>query len=292
MNQIAIIVVTYNRKELLKKCLGALLKQTVGMADIIVIDNASTDETRKYIDTECEDERVRYIRLKKNIGGAGGFNVGLKKAMDQGYEYFWLMDDDSIPEDDALEKILSADEVLDHNYGFLCSNVIWIDGNPCKMNIPDISNKWIEDSGFIDKGLLRVDRATFVGFFTRREVVERIGYPIKDFFIWADDSNYSFRINEYYPSYFVSGSVIVHEMKNNQPAYIVDDSSGRYDRYFYAYRNRRYNAKKQNKLKEYRNVFLKTLLKVILKGNDKTVKLKYMLKGYIAGIFFDPKIEK
>ena len=109
MNKIVTVVVTYNRKELLKKCINALLNQTITESDIIIIDNASTDDTKDYIAEERGNQRVKYFRLKKNTGGAGGFNAGLKKAIELQYEYFWLMDDDSIPREDALEMMLKAD---------------------------------------------------------------------------------------------------------------------------------------------------------------------------------------
>ncbi len=291
MNKIATIVVTYNRKELLLECIEALLAQTFKNMDVLVIDNASTDGTKEYIEHLIGD-RVLYFNTGDNIGGAGGFNYGLKTAVSLGYEYFWMMDDDSIPAPDALSTVIKAHNKLKGRYGFLCSNVKWTDGSVCNMNIPDISKSWSSDSALLEDGLIKVDRATFVGFFTRLNVVKAIGYPIKEFFIWADDTNYSYRINKKFESYYVSQSIIVHKMKTNQSADIVNDVSGRNERYFYAFRNRYYNARKFHKLKGYYKELVKNTIKIIFKSKYKFSKLKYMYKGFFTGLFFNPKLEK
>ena len=76
MNKICAIVVTYNRKILLKQSLQALLDQTVTDFDILVVDNASTDNTREYIDDLLQEERIDYVNTGANLGGSGGFNHG------------------------------------------------------------------------------------------------------------------------------------------------------------------------------------------------------------------------
>lgn len=71
---VAVVVVTYNRKELLKECINALLNSTYKNIKVLVIDNHSTDGTKDYISEELENEKVLYVDTGKNLGGAGGFN--------------------------------------------------------------------------------------------------------------------------------------------------------------------------------------------------------------------------
>ena len=123
MANIAAIVVTYNRKVLLRECLQALLNQESTEMDIILIDNCSTDGTQEYISDILQNDHVKLYRTETNIGGAGGFNYGMKIAVSLGYDYLWLMDDDSIPEKKALQSIWKAHLLLEGKYGFLCSNV-------------------------------------------------------------------------------------------------------------------------------------------------------------------------
>lgn len=113
-NPIAAIVVTYNRLELLQQCVKALRAQTAA-CDILIVDNASTDGTAQWLASKPE---LNYRNTGSNLGGAGGFNFGMRWAVEAGYEYVWVMDDDTLPKPDALQKLLEADSVLEGNYGW------------------------------------------------------------------------------------------------------------------------------------------------------------------------------
>ena len=73
------IIVTFNRKELLKESIEALLNQSYKNCDILVVDNASSDGTREFISGYIDNKKVIYKNTEVNIGGAGGFNFGIKK---------------------------------------------------------------------------------------------------------------------------------------------------------------------------------------------------------------------
>lgn len=97
-NKVAVVVVTYNRKKLLQKNIKALLAQTYkNILDILVIDNASTDSTKESIQQYINNKDIIYINTGRNLGGAGGFNFGMRKAAELNYKYMWIMDDDTIP---------------------------------------------------------------------------------------------------------------------------------------------------------------------------------------------------
>ena len=82
MNNIACIVVTYNRLELLKQCINALLHQSFNNFDIIVVNNGSTDGTEKWLK---ENPQIKFF-TQENLGGAGGFHNGIKYAYQSGYD--------------------------------------------------------------------------------------------------------------------------------------------------------------------------------------------------------------
>ena len=134
MNNVAAVVVTYNRRQLLNENLTCLLAQSRPV-DIIVIDNASTDGTFESLGELIDSGRINYYNTGSNLGGAGGFSFGIERAVELGYDYVWVMDDDCMPRADALERLLAAGERLG-NYGFLCSKVLWKDGSVCTMNVP------------------------------------------------------------------------------------------------------------------------------------------------------------
>lgn len=288
----AIVVVTYNRKELLKECIEALTNQSYKGFDLYVIDNASTDGTAEMIAAAFPQGTYKYYNTGDNLGGAGGFNFGLKVACKEKYDYYWLMDDDSIPDKCALEQIMHAAKTLNDQFGFLCSNIRWTDGSPCVMNIPRINEKWSTDCALIKNGIVPVDNATFVGFFLKHEIVQKIGLPIKEFFIWSDDTNYCMRIHKEHQCYCVLDSVIIHKMKSNTSSDIVSDNSGRYSRYYYSYRNKLYNAKYERKVGRYSLQLMKNTIQVITRSTHKREKLFYMYKGFFAGIIFNPEIER
>lgn len=294
-NEIAAIIVTYNRKKLLKEAIIALLNQTISDFNIFIIDNASTDNTFKYIEDLIDNEKVNYLNTGKNLGGAGGFHFGIKEAIQQEYKKLWIMDDDTIPTCNALEELLKVDNQLGDNYGFLCSDVKWIDGSPCVMNVPNISNKWVQETNLLQQGILRVDSCSFVSCFFSADTVKKIGLPFKEFFVWGDDAEYTKRISNYKPGYFVSKSVVVHKMNSNIPTDISKDSSDRLFRYTYSYRNMYYVNKtmgtKLSMLLYYYGIFLdvKNILKSSQKGRRK--KIKIIFKGVRDGKKFTPSID-
>ena len=134
--KIAAVVVTFNRKEYLVKNIEALLAQVNAPMDILIIDNASTDGTEETIRHYMDAGQIHYENTGENLGGAGGFNFGIRRAYEAGYDAIWIMDDDTYPHPDALEKFLQADKDLNGMYGYLAGKVLWKDGSWCEMNTP------------------------------------------------------------------------------------------------------------------------------------------------------------
>lgn len=296
MKKIAAIVVTYNRCELLKECISALQKSTVPV-EILIVDNASTDNTAETVQALLPAGKISYFNTQKNIGGAGGFNFGMKKAYELGFDYFWLMDDDTIVEPDTLSKLLEADEKLAGNYGFLSSLALWQDGTDCHMNYHTIAMDWNLEKRRIRDGIVKVETATFVSFLTTRQVVEKVGLPIREYFIWGDDTEYSGRIAREYPCFLAGHSQVLHKMEQNIPTGRITDIADekRIERMFYSVRNdcctfRRIGWK--NFVRYTVNTML-LFLDVLRHSREyKGRKLKIILKGYFTGVFFRPAIER
>ena len=108
------VVLTYNRKDMLERCLAALAAQTRRCDRIIVVDNASIDGTAAMLGERWQ-HLVDIYSLRQNVGAAGGFNMGTRLAYGSGADFIWLMDDDVIAEPDALEQLLSAHDLLDRH---------------------------------------------------------------------------------------------------------------------------------------------------------------------------------
>lgn len=298
MNKIVALVLTFNRKVLLQECLESLLQQSCD-CDILVVDNASTDGTKEMVleVKEKTDNNINfaYINTGKNLGGAGGFSFGMKIAVKMGYEYIWLMDDDTIPYKDSLEKLVEVKDEMNGNFGFLSSMVEWTDGNMCIMNKPLVAENWWECGSSLEHGKLAISKGSFVSFFVSAETIKKVGLPLKEFFIWFDDSEYSRRIVENIGNgYLVFDSKVLHKMNSNSCVDIVTENGDRLGRYNYAFRNRYYLCKKHG-LKahlKYDVYFWKTVLHIILKSKDKKLKrIGIMIKSTFNGYFFNPSID-
>ena len=299
MDKIAAVIVTYNRKELLVKSIASVLRQTKGNPDVLVIDNASTDMTQDTVKELYEnDSRVKYYNTGSNLGGAGGFSYGINYAVNLGYEYIWIMDDDTYPDECALENLLGVAEKLDGEFGFLSSYVKWTDGSSCVMNIPTLcSKKWRCDIPFhFENRIIPLESTSFVSMFFSSNVVREVGLPIKEFFIWADDVEYSERISSRYASYFVYDSQVVHAIKSNIGTSIVDEEDEqRLTRYRYLYRNKHYIAKRKSKRARLFLLFeVKNTVRDIMKSTSskKWQKVKIVVASYLSGAFFNPQIDE
>ena len=293
MKKILAVVVTYNRKELLRENIEALLNQSFSQFDIMIIDNASTDGTYEYIfDLARNQGKIKYYNTGKNLGGAGGFSLGIKKACEKGYEKIWIMDDDTIPQTTALEELVKADRLLNGDYGFLASTVLWTDNSWNKMNLLR-TDAWhaFEKNELVEKGMVPINRASFVSLLINAETVFEMGLPIKEFFIWSDDQEYTDRISKKYPCYYISHSKVVHKTATNEGSNIAVDSIDRIDRYKLAFRNEYYIARRNKTKKEYRTNVRGYLLTILRKSkNYKLKRIKILLLGVLAGKRFKPEI--
>lgn len=297
MKKVAAIVVTFNRKQYLVKNIESLLKQTKSQElDIFIIDNASTDGT--YEELVCQQlvNKVHYVNTGSNIGGAGGFNFGIKYVSRMQYEYVWLMDDDCFPYSDSLEQLLVSSKELKGKYGWLASVVLWRDNIECRMNRPKLSKYIFDSINMLQFGLLRVQQASFVSLFIRVDVIKKVGLPIKDFFIWGDDVEYTRRIaiRNNYKCYLVGKSRVLHCMSTNSGSNIAIDVRDRIPRYKLAFRNEFFLYKKEgvNGLLYYIAKCFWHFIQILYKAKDcRVTRIITLIQGIAKGAFFNPKIE-
>jgi rhamnopyranosyl-N-acetylglucosaminyl-diphospho-decaprenol beta-1,3/1,4-galactofuranosyltransferase len=226
------VVVTYNRRPLLEECLAALAAQTRAVDHVLVVDNASTDGTADLVRERFPD--VELLAMKENEGGAGGFHEGMKRAAEGGWDWLWLMDDDTIPTTGALEALLSARNRINGlpEPIMLASKAVWNDGNWHPMNF--VGARLSSYPEFLDagvKGLLTFRMATFVSLLVRTDAVHRYGLPHKHYFIWSDDIEWTARVLRSERGYLVPDSVVHHKTKTAHTA----PETG--DKFYFAIRN-------------------------------------------------------
>jgi GT2 family glycosyltransferase len=296
MRTIAAVIVTYNRKDLLQTSIDCLLAQRFDNADanlsILIIDNASTDGTPEALKPRIDAGEVRYFNTGANLGGAGGFNFGMKRAVLDGYDYLWVMDDDCQPAPDALQAFLDADAQLAGQWGYLSSVVRWTDGSICKMNVQ--RHPLTHDIEDFTPDVQPCTLASFVSLFVAAKTVVEVGLPIKEFFIWTDDWDFTRRISRTRPCYVVGKSIVVHASKNNGAGTIATDTPDRLDRYRKIYRNDVVLYREEG-FKGFCYVFTRALYHIVQviahsKGN-RCKKIGIIISSNFAGIKFHPAIE-
>ncbi|MFX3617502.1 MAG: glycosyltransferase family 2 protein [Sporolactobacillus sp.] len=251
MKKVVVLIVTYNRKKLLVECLNSINKQTYPISKIIVIDNHSSDGTNKlFVNNELfNDKNILYKRLSKNIGGAGGFYEGFKLALKMEFDWLWVMDDDTIPESKSLELLIDdANCVNKTNLSFIASSVFG--PNHRTMNVPTIS-KSTSISGYqdwyinLDKGLVKIMSATFVSLLINKDAIKKVGLPLKSYFIWGDDTEYTLRLTKYFGDAYLSGkSRVLHKRSSDSTLSLIgEDNKNRIPLYFFLIRNELINVK-------------------------------------------------
>jgi GT2 family glycosyltransferase len=296
--KVSVVVVTYNRLALLKQAIASIMAQeSPALSHVIIVNGASTDGTKAYLDA-LDDSRLIIEHLPKNVGGAGGFNHGIKTFMQRtNDDYVWVMDDDSLPRPEALARLLAVFDMYP-TAGMASSKVEWTDGSWSKMNVQAAV------AGGQNAILMGADRyvpikhATFVGTMFTRSVVAQIGLPQKEYFIWGDDIEYTERATQITAGYFVRDSIVVHASQTNpQPGDITgEEIEARLPRYLKEYRNRLETARRRRSIVHYFKTLAHTGLDfgktLVLPGVQyRWRKLAIIIQGTWHGLFFRPAIE-
>ncbi len=235
---VAVVVVTFNRADLLAGMLDGLAAQAHLPDAVIVIDNASTDHTRAVLEART-DLPLRVTFSETNLGGAGGFHLGVRAAYDGGFDRVWLMDDDVVPAPDCLAALMAVDgdcliAVREDLAGTLVEKAA-IDfdlHNPLAVR----PKRSAVDTVYADRAsmpeLVEVQNVAFEGFMVRRGVIAEIGFPDPAFFIFYDDAEYAVRARRAGRRIWaVRDAVLVRQLDFNQQ----HDLSGW--KGFYMYRN-------------------------------------------------------
>lgn len=254
-NKIGVVILTYNRLNLLKITLCKVMAQTHKPLDILVVDNNSTDGTKDYLSGRDEFQK---LFLDENTGPAGGFYEGIKYyAENTDVDYVWLMDDDFFPFDSCLQILLN------------------------NTNANKIVYPYVREKDFATRL-----KPGWWGVLVPMPVVKKVGYPIKELFFWAEDSEYlQTRIMHKFqiPSEWIPSAKGVHFTKR-------ETNYRKPWRYYYEIRNSIYSRlyiKETTRKQVYKILrsWVKLFGNILLKENNKLEKLKWFIRGTWDGLF-------
>ena len=233
-----IVVVTYNRLNMLKICIDHIKKQSIKYDKIIVINNCSTDGTEKYL-SEVHDIQVE--NLSQNMGGAGGFSLGIKMAEKLGCNWITVIDDDAILDENFLLNLrLWHNEHSDikamcgavynkNRISLAYARRFKIDNKNHKVHV------WNVPKSEYMKDFFYCDFATFCGVTFNADLIKKIGYPNERYFISFDDTEYTFRMSNITPIALVTAAIIDHR---------ANSGGGAAWKLYYNVRNELYTIKK------------------------------------------------
>jgi GT2 family glycosyltransferase len=280
--KIGVVIVSYNRLNKLKIAINSFEKQTVLPVYIIIVNNHSLDGTEAFL-KEWEKENSGYqkkvINTESNLGGSGGFYLGLSTSLKLSADWIWVSDDDAFPKPDALEKassFLDSNEDNLDNISAICGEVInngeidldhrrTIFVRHCKiLSVPSSKDQYLNP-------FFEINSFSYVGTIINKYKIMQVGLPNKDFFIYYDDSEHSLRLSKVGKILCVPKIVVFHD----QPLDLKKRSSGISWKTYYGMRN---------SLVMYREFFPKFIVDMYFQ--------KQMLKLFFEKIFSPKKAKE
>lgn len=212
MKRLIAVVVTYNRLEKLQETVARLLDAPAdALEKVLVVNNASTDGTGDWLAAQG-DPRLIVEHMSDNLGGAGGFEHGMRLVTET-YDPDWIvvMDDDGRPAAGTFERFQAIDV---SQWDALAAAVYYPDGAICDMNRPSRNPFW-HGKVFLRTLLGRggrdgfhitpedyqgapkqIDVSSFVGLFVSRDAVAKIGFPDGRLFVYGEDGLYTLTLSK------------------------------------------------------------------------------------------------
>lgn len=193
MNEIGIFICNYNKAEMAVRCVDAIMHQTIQNFDIYVVDNASTDNSVELLKSVYNDG-ITIIQNGENLGGSGGFGRGIRTALELGYKYFMLVDNDAFLDENAVKYLYQY--IDSHADVGICGAETLYLQDPKK--IQDLGGKLDMDNfrwGGIIGGMLELDadavlECDYVAsccVIARSSAVRAFGgFPEENFIYWDD----------------------------------------------------------------------------------------------------------
>ncbi len=232
--KIGVVIVTYNRLEKLKIALSSYEKQTLKPEYILVVNNNSTDGTKEYLENEWQKGKTeierKIVNLDKNTGGSGGFYEGLKNSLELDAEWIWVADDDAYPKENAFE--IGSNYINNHkndNLSAICGTVLKSDGKTIDCShrrkiytsaFNRISQPYSKEKDY-EKEEFEINGFSYVGTMINKEKLEKTELTKKDYFIYYDDTEHSYRLSKLGKIVCIPKMQIVHDAPHSQMSEIV-----------------------------------------------------------------------
>lgn len=193
MKKIGIFICNYNKVDFVVRCVQAIKEQTFQDFDLFVVDNASTDDSVLQLHQNYEDS-VTILQNSENLGGSGGFGRAVRTALDMGYPYFMLIDNDAMLEKHVVEYLYDYMETHE-SVGICGAEILSLQETERIMDLGGRidweSGKW--DGAFgggkdlKGRAVIDCDYVSSCSVMARTEAVQKFGGFPEENFIYGDD---------------------------------------------------------------------------------------------------------
>lgn len=234
--KIGVVLVTYNRLEKLKIALNAYNDQEVKPHYVLVVNNNSNDGTKEYLENCWQKEDSAYTRyvvnLDKNTGGSGGFYEGLKRSLELDADWVWVADDDAYPKKDAFKigkEYLENYNDSEKNISAICGTVLKSDGKSIDCShrrkiytsfLNRILQPYSKESDY-KKDEFEINGFSYVGTMINKEKLKQTDLTKKDYFIYYDDTEHSYRLSKLGKIICIPKLQVVHDAPHSDMNEIV-----------------------------------------------------------------------
>jgi len=293
--KISAVVVTYKGLEFLMECIKGVRNQAHNVDQIIVVNNGGQDETAEWLSRQQDVVTIN----QENVGGAGGFYVGIKRAYDMDFDWVWCLDQDIEANSDTLSNLINSNVAKHRDIGFLTSLALFSENEIAYSNAPLLPHSYDIITSLSFDAELPSLCSSFGSVLISRTAIHEAGFPIREFFIWGDDTEFTMRIVELgFKGYLVINSKVYHKSYTNvfDPLLTIDMDNIRAK---IGFRNKIYLIKIQNKLlynSSLRGILssMNYIVKVILDRLKKTTNKNFfdtllIIKYSISGLFYNPR---
>ncbi len=218
--KVAVIVLSWNGKEMTLACLESLAASDYPSLDIYLVDNASSDGTVESVKTAFA-ERIRLIANSENLGFAGGNNVGIRKALEDGAAYVLLLNNDTTVAPDMISHLVAAAR-SNPQMGIFAPKIyyesppdqIWFAGGDVSLARGTVRHIGIRE---VDRGQYdaprRVDYVSGCALMARRDVFEKIGVLDETYKMYFEDTDFCMRAQlSGFGCYFVPAGRMWHKI--------------------------------------------------------------------------------
>lgn len=229
MEKISIILLNYNGFNDTRDCINSIITKQENnkqfMYDVIVVDNNSSDDSViKLKKMNC----IKLIESKYNGGFAYGNNIGIKYALENGADYVFLLNNDTIITKDCILKLYSKIK-KQKDIGILSSRVMFYD-NRDLINYYDGKINWLKGTAVIkDKGKVYKDKGKnfiYTNFMTgccmliKKDVFNNVGLLPEEYFMYYEDVDFCVQVNKMgYKMGVCLDSVVYHKESSSSGGY-------------------------------------------------------------------------